>query len=294
MSSPNRALVRLVAALGVTAGALVTSLAALIAVSEQTTLGGIRRHWCLTVPASLFDRALHSATFGVWLLLAVPLLAAVWTANRERAIGAELRAATRAARLEPVPVDAAAIAVVVGVADALDVVDAPHPFAFVYGWRRPRICVSTGLIGRLSDRELEAVLRHERWHLVRRDPVRLLLVRMLSAAFLFVPGIRQLSRQYRLATEIAADRHAVEAMGSRRWLLSALMKLVRTVPPVGVAAFVGSADVRIAALAGEPLTEVGLPRRTAVLGLLGELAIVVVLAQSGRGWSPGAWLNLFC
>lgn len=294
MSSPNQALIRLVAALGVTAGALVTSLAALIAVSERTTLGGIRQHWCLTVPASLFDRALHSATFGVWLLLAVPLVAAIWTANRERAIGAELRAATRAARLEPVPGDTAAIAGVVGVAEALDVVDTPHPFAFVYGWLHPRICVSTGLIGRLSDRELEAVLRHEQWHLVRRDPVRLLLVRMLSAAFLFVPGIRRLSRQYRLATEIAADRHAVNAMGSRRWLLSALMKLVRTVPPAGVVAFVGAADVRIAALAGEPLTDVGLPRRAAALVLLGELAVVVVLAQSGRGWSPDSWLKLFC
>lgn len=297
MPSPGRALARLLIAIGAVATSLFVGVALLLVVSETMSTDGFRRHWCWTAPASVFDWAIHSSTFGVWLLFLGPLLIALWTANRERATGAELRSIIQAARMRILPRRAAAAAHAVGVATVLDLVDAPQPFAFVYGWAHPRICVSTGLVGHLTERELEAVLLHERWHFVRRDPVRLLVVRMLSAAFLFLPGIRRLSRQYRLATEIAADHHAVVAMGSQRWLASALAKLTvpDTAPPAGVVAFVGLVDARIAALAGEHPHETSRYHRIAGLVLLGELLVIATLiTQHGRELSPSLWINPFC
>lgn len=294
MISPNRAFARLLIG-AFAAGPVFVVTVLLLFVGGIASISGLRTDWCVTAPASFLDWVLHSSAFGVWLLMFLPVLIALRTASRERAVGAKLGAATRAARLPSVPSNVSAIAEFVGIVDDLDLVEAYHPFAFVYGWMQPRICVSTGLVERLSDRELEAVLHHEQWHLKRRDPVRLLIVRMIAAAFVFFPTIRRLARHYRLATEIAADRHAVSTMGSQRWLASALSKLVGNESPTGMVAFVGLAEARIAALAGELPADRGQLHRGAILVLLGELAIISTLVmRGGASLSPGLWPYSLC
>lgn len=295
MPSPDRTFARILICVLAAVGFLLTLGVLLLRYSGSVSFSGVRTQWCVVAPVSFFDWAVHSTAFGTWLLLLIPILIALRTANRERAFGAQLGAAMRAARLASVPDRVLSAAEAVGVTDSLDVVDAVRPFAFVYGWISPRICVSTGMVDRLTDRELEAVLRHERWHVVRRDPIRLLMVRTIAAAFAFFPTIRRLARHHRLATEISADRHAVTEMGSHRWLASALAKVVEIESSPRMVAFLGMADARIAALAGELPADRGQLHRVAMLVLLGELAIVgILLMRSGASPSLAFWPYPIC
>ena len=295
MPSPARTFARLLICVGAVAGLLAAAGAVAVVLGWTAALRGLRAHWCIAAPASFVDWAIHSSTFGAWLVPLFPLLIAAWVAKRERAVAVALRAAAQTARQGSFPPGVAAAAETVGIVDAIDVVDAPRPFAFVYGWATPRICVSTGLVARLSEREIEAVLRHEQWHLIRRDPVRLLAVRMLAAGFVFLPPIHRLVCQYRLATEIAADQHAVTTMGTRRWLAGALSKLVVVDTPPGAVAFLGLTEARIAALAGDVPPDADRPHRIAAFALVGELAIITAaVTERGDGFSLGSWLPPFC
>src|SRR5262249_38376072 len=80
----------------------------------------------------------------------------------------------------------ATIARRLGLADRVDVVADARPFSFTYWFRRPRICLSTALVQRLSNDELRAVLMHERYHLRQRDPLRLVVSRYFAAAMYVV------------------------------------------------------------------------------------------------------------
>lgn len=247
---------------------------------------------CLIAPTSSFDTVIHAAAVGIGILAVVPIWRGVRAANRSTTHIGELRAAARSARLAVSPrVDAAAA--IANIAERVDVVDARRPFAFTYGWVRPRVCVSTGLVALLDDRELEAVLHHEKWHADRRDPLRLLLAQSLGTAFAVVPEIRRLVRLYALTLEIEADRHVVSAMGDRRWLASALVKTI--VPPVATPAFEGHGDGRAAALIGHlPSIPRGRTRVAAALLLLEAIVLVPLLSYGGLASLAGFWIHPIC
>ena len=250
---------------------------------------------CLIDPVSSFDVVLHSSALGTTLLAGFGLLAGWRAGTRERAVAVEMRYAARKARLPRMPPRIVPIAHAVNVADQLDVVDVPRPFAFVYGWALPRICISMGLIDRLTDREVEAVLYHERWHLLQRDPIRLVAIRVIAATFPFVPPIRQLVHQCVLATELAADQHAVAAMGQPRWLASALAKVLDHEQPTTVPALAGLTGERIAALAGEPVQiPSGLGRASAVILFVEFVALAAILLNGGAPLIAGFGLHPVC
>lgn len=118
------------------------------------------------------------------------------------------------------------IAAALGLAGRIDVVRDVRPFSFCYWFRRPRICVSTGLIKRLGDAELRAVLLHERYHLTQRDPLRLVIARYFAAGLYVIPVVEELVEFYTVQKEVAADQAAVRAMGGVRDLASALFKVL--------------------------------------------------------------------
>ncbi len=95
----------------------------------------------------------------------------------------------------------------------IDVVDDPRPFSFCYWFLRPRICLSTALVRRLDHDELRAVLLHERYHLVHRDPLRLVVARYLAAGLYVVPVVEDLVEHFTLEKELEADQHAVARLG---------------------------------------------------------------------------------
>ena len=88
-------------------------------------------------------------------------------------------------------------------------------FSFVYGLLAPRVVLSAGLLGRLSDAELRATLEHERYHVVNLDPLKAATLRVLAAPLTWVPGSVSLLGSYLTDRELAADRQAIAVCGAR-------------------------------------------------------------------------------
>jgi hypothetical protein len=95
--------------------------------------------------------------------------------------------------------------------------------AFCAGLVRPRIYLSAGALQALGPDELRAVLAHERMHRARRDPLRLVSGRLLGEALFFAPAVRALVRSYDTLAELAADDHALAAVGGDRSVVASAM-----------------------------------------------------------------------
>lgn len=131
-----------------------------------------------------------------------------------------------AQRLDQPPADLAHAGAAIAFHDMVDVVDDPRPLALCYGLRRPRICISTGLITLLSPTELEAVLLHEHHHRQQCEPLRMLIAKTVAATFFFAPVLQELLGRYLMLKEIEADHAAVTAQGTVSPLAGALYKLL--------------------------------------------------------------------
>lgn len=123
----------------------------------------------------------------------------------------------------PLPDALAHLAVELRLEGRMTLVDDAAAYAFAAGLARPGIWLSAGLVALLDDDELAAVLRHERHHLRRRDPLRVLLARSLTQALFFLPLAAALRNLYLEAKEVEADA----ASGASHELAAALLKLVR-------------------------------------------------------------------
>ncbi|HYY54141.1 MAG TPA: M56 family metallopeptidase [Candidatus Dormibacteraeota bacterium] len=209
------------------------------------------------------------------------------------------------ARVE-VPPALAAIAADLGCDGRLDLVGDDRPFAFAYWFARPRVCVSTGLIARLAPDELRAVLAHERWHVARRDPLRIVLARYFAAGLYVIPIIEDLVAHYDLVKEVAADEHAVSALGDVRPLARALYRLMPHAEEMdmGLLAPVGGLSVteaRIEQLVEHRPIVARFPRLHVALSAATLIAALLLLAAhaplAGRvdillAWPPAALLAL--
>lgn len=189
-------------------------------------------------------------------------------------------------RLHLLPQRVACLSDRLGLTGRVDVVRAALPYSFCYGLLQPRICLSTSLVHLLTDVELEAVLLHERYHLKSRDPLKVLLARVLGRAFFFLPVVAELGRHYIVVKELAADRAVIGEQGQGRWLASALFKLI-TIPSVADAStvttgLIDATDVRIDHLL-EPGTTERLRFSTATLAT----SVSVLVAIAAIVFSPG-------
>lgn len=186
------------------------------------SIDGLR---CLLIPTRA-DLGAHVLTY----LFGTVLLASVgWTgaALVEQLRGtARLAAAVARGRSDRTPRPLRRAARRLRLLDRVDVVASAEPFAFCYGLLRPRICASTGLASHLRREQVEAVLRHERYHLAQLDPLKLAVGRALAGALFFLPIVADLLRRYELARELAADRSVVAEMSGPEPLAGALYRLV--------------------------------------------------------------------
>lgn len=281
--------------------ALLLVLALLIAVYPRPLQGAILR--CTQAGSLCFQVLMAGRAAGSsFLLLLVPALLG-WSAYRGgRAIHRQLRA-TRAALdragatgvLAPGPA-LANLCADLGLAGRIAVVAGDTPLALCHGLLRPRIWISQGALALLTPSELRAVLRHERAHLRRRDPLRLLLARTLAAGLPFLPVLGELAGALPLAQELAADRAVLREQG-RDDLARALLALTEQGADFGASTFaagmVGSLDARLDQLMGEAVVQ---PRLSCAallataLVLAGGLAVVMAtsLAARSRAFAPAA------
>lgn len=136
-----------------------------------------------------------------------------------------------------------------GLDGRIRLVDSPDVLAFCFGLWRPRVCVSTAVLRELSEPQLEAILRHEAWHVRRRDPLRSLLANAIAAACWFVPLAGELVRVYKIRQELAADAGAVHGMRGPVPLAGALyhvaMKHDARLAPLPATGAFGALDARI-------------------------------------------------
>lgn len=204
---------------------------------------------CLEAVAAVAALGVHPAVTLVGILaLATVAPAAVAGARQLVATGRVMGfVRNMEAPVLPAPLDRLTVAL--GLTGRVRLVDTPGPLAFCFGWLRPEICLSRTLVEALTAAELEAVLRHEAWHLRQRDPLRVLLAHAAAAALFFLPLARDGLRAYLVRRELAADAAAVRELGSPRPLAAALYKaLTSGRPPRQSAAVAGgftAIDVRI-------------------------------------------------
>jgi hypothetical protein len=167
---------------------------------------------------------------------------------------------------------------------AVTVVEDDTPRAFCAGYLHPRVHLSTGALALLSERQLCAVLAHERHHALRRDPLRLLVARVLGEALFCLPAVRRLAARYDALAELAADEAAARETDAAT-LASALLVFGED-PARGVV--VGVAPERVDHLMGER------PRWRLPLALLAlaacTLAFVAAVVMASASW-PGRDLS---
>ncbi|MFJ5767552.1 M56 family metallopeptidase [Lysinibacillus sp. NPDC093210] len=111
----------------------------------------------------------------------------------------------------------------------VQIVAVTRPLAFTYGFIRPRILISTGLMNILQPDELKAVLEHEYYHYQNKDPVKVSLWFSLARVFSFLPISQKLYERYMIEKEIKADTFAINQVGMKA-VASALYKLITNMP----------------------------------------------------------------
>ncbi|MBK6938979.1 MAG: M56 family metallopeptidase [Planctomycetes bacterium] len=97
------------------------------------------------------------------------------------------------------------------------------PVAF--GLLRPEICVPERSLVELDPAQRDAMLAHELAHLVRRDPLRLLLARVLEGVFFFQPLNRLARRRLFEEVEFRCDALAVRWTGQGLSLAACLTQV---------------------------------------------------------------------
>lgn len=153
------------------------------------------------------------------------------------------------------------------------------PVALTVGLLRPRVLVSEALRTELSQPLLDAVIAHERAHERKRDVATRALASLLVRFHL--PHLREvLLEDLVVATELAADAAAAEAVGSPLCVADAILAvehLADTAPPRGLALAFGEASVgaRIEALLAPALPP---RRRNRIAWAAGGAALASALA----------------
>lgn len=115
----------------------------------------------------------------------------------------------------------------VGIDNRLVEINDSKPVIFCFGLIRPKICISSGLIKRLSEKELKVVLLHEQHHLVSNEPIRTFVVKLVTKILFFLPGLKLFSRQYLTFSELAADQWITDSFQDKAPLVGALYKIIR-------------------------------------------------------------------
>lgn len=119
--------------------------------------------------------------------------------------------------------------------------DAPVVYSLPVSRRRNLVVVSSGVLRVLDDRQLAAVVAHERGHLRHRDHLIIVIAGALELAFPRIPLLRGARDQIELLAEMAADDHACREHAGD--ILATALLAVATGPAPGHALAAGGHNV---------------------------------------------------
>lgn len=152
-----------------------------------------------------------------------------------------------------------------------------QPMAFTLGWLKPRIFISSGMQTACSTRDIDCILYHEFAHRQRRDNLRLLTSRLLTAP-LPQRWARAALDDLKLCCEQACDISAATVL-SRESVAAALIRVARVQQqsaPAGSLAFIGNrTEQRIRALLDEPQA----PLANEKVFVAASVTLLIVLAM---------------
>lgn len=101
------------------------------------------------------------------------------------------------------------------------------PLAFCLGFFQPKIYISTGLIKLMNRYELEAIILHEKYHLLKKDNLLLVAVAFIKQFMLFFPVVSDLFENLIKTREVQADHYGAILLGRKQPVASAFKKLLR-------------------------------------------------------------------
>jgi hypothetical protein len=168
-----------------------------------------------------FDALIHATVLQVILILLLISSGLCWTVWRT---SASLRA-LQALRLPPPP-ELLKAASAIAPANAIYLLLDDRPYAACLGLWHPAIYITTGMLDHTAPEALRAAIAHEEMHRRRRDPLRLLAMRVLGSRLYLLPGAATLPDRLELRAEILADRFA-QTQTSRAALAAAILAVVR-------------------------------------------------------------------
>lgn len=166
--------------------------------------------------------------------------------------------------------------------------------AAVAGLRRPVIYCDPRLEDDLTDRELSAVVLHERCHQLRRDTLRLLSLAAVEPLVSLTAVGRAWTQRQRAALEIRADRFALRHGADRADLAGAVLKLGDAAPAGTAAGFASAVELRLQALVDpyeeELPTGTGLQPWYLLAAVAGVCAVAIVHHLLALGGGVGCVL----
>ncbi|MEM6797566.1 MAG: M23/M56 family metallopeptidase, partial [Acidobacteriota bacterium] len=225
---------------------------------------------------------------AVWLLTALWLAGAFWVGERLASRRRRCREILRRATVLSDGPEFEAVERVrgrFGVARQVRLVTSPARIGpFTLGILQPTIFLPRDLLGRLSRREIEAVLAHEMAHIHRFDDLQLRLQNVLSAVYFFHPALWWTLRAMGFERELDCDRLALTRGGIHaRSLGRACLRLagLSLENPTSAPAFGAKRrlEMRLESLL-DPRTALASHRfRSALLAIAAALAVVPLAAS---------------
>ncbi len=175
-----------------------------------------------------------------------------------------------------------------------------RPLAFTAGMFHQRICLSYGLIRRLAQDELEAVLAHEYAHTKRHDNIGLFFATLVRDFLFALPVVHFFYAMFTRAKEHAADDLAASLVSSPLKLASAIVSFSKlstgVAMPTAYTGFLPSpatAESRVSRLIGDR-SEVGLSLSRLAVAVVSSLLIVLLLTGSAMANPAGQNLQKNC
>jgi beta-lactamase regulating signal transducer with metallopeptidase domain len=78
-----------------------------------------------------------------------------------------------------------------------------------------------------TDKEIRAILLHEHYHCRKYDPIKVLIVTILSEGFIYIPILKKMVQYYKIGQELQADRYTISEMDSSYEIGIVLLKWIK-------------------------------------------------------------------
>lgn len=114
-----------------------------------------------------------------------------------------------------------------GLSEKVKVIQDEKPLAFCLGFFKPIIYLSTSLIKLMNRYELEAIILHEKYHLLKKDNILLVVVSFIKQFFLLFPVFIDFFDSLIKTREVQADRYGSILLGKKQPVAGAFKKILR-------------------------------------------------------------------